>query len=117
MIVIGTSSGGLKAMFTLLAGLPENFPFPVAVVMHRHKETDDSLQAALQRHCVLPVSEAMDKEMIQPGHVYIAPPIIICWWNQRTLACRSTNLFYMRARPLMCCLNRPPRFSVKRLSA
>jgi two-component system chemotaxis response regulator CheB len=73
MIVIGTSSGGLKAMKTLLGGLPADFPLPVAVVFHRHKEADDSLQPALQRCTKLPLSEAMDKEAIEPGHIYIAP--------------------------------------------
>jgi len=74
MIVIGTSSGGLRAMFTVLSGLPATFPAPIAVVLHRPKETDDDLlQTALQRHCPLPLTEAMDKEAIQPGHVYIAP--------------------------------------------
>jgi two-component system, chemotaxis family, protein-glutamate methylesterase/glutaminase len=73
MIVIGASSGGLKAVQTLLKGLPGVFPLPLAVVLHRHKETDDSLQPALQRCCALPLVEVMDKELIRPGRVYIAP--------------------------------------------
>jgi two-component system chemotaxis response regulator CheB len=73
MIVIGASSGGLKAMQTLLGGLPKAFPWPVAVVLHRHRETDDLLQVVLQRHSALPLIEAVDKELIRPGHVYIAP--------------------------------------------
>jgi two-component system chemotaxis response regulator CheB len=73
MIVIGASSGGLKAVQILLEGLPRTFPTPLAVVLHRHKEADDLLQPALQKHSALPVTEVLDKETIQPGHVYIAP--------------------------------------------
>ncbi len=73
MIVIGASRGGLKAVQTLLEGLPANFPLPLAMVLHRQKEADDLLQPALQKHSLLPVSEVLDKEIIQPGHVYIAP--------------------------------------------
>jgi two-component system chemotaxis response regulator CheB len=73
MIVIGTSSGGLKALQTLLAGLPREFPLPVAVVLHRHKESDDSLVPALQRDTALPLVEVIDKQLIQPGHIYLAP--------------------------------------------
>jgi two-component system chemotaxis response regulator CheB len=74
MIVIGASSGGLRAMQTLLSGLPATFPASVAVVFHRHKDADDSLQPALQRCSAIPLTEAVDKELIQPGHIYIAPP-------------------------------------------
>lgn len=73
MIVIGASRGGLKAMQALLEGLPRTFPAPVAVVLHRHKETDDLLQSILQKHSALPVTEVLDKETIQAGKVYIAP--------------------------------------------
>ncbi len=73
MIVIGASRGGLNAMQTVLRGLSDAFRLPLAVVLHRQKETEDLLQPALQKCCGLPVTEAVDKELIQPGHVYIAP--------------------------------------------
>jgi two-component system chemotaxis response regulator CheB len=73
MIVIGASLGGLKAAQTLLQGLPQSFPQPLALVLHRHKDADDLLQASLQKHCALRITEAADKEPIQSGHVYLAP--------------------------------------------
>jgi two-component system chemotaxis response regulator CheB len=73
IVVVGTSMGGLYALEVLLAGLPKNFPLPVAIAQHRHKTSDESLSAYLQRQCVLPLSEAEDKEAIEPGHVYLAP--------------------------------------------
>ncbi len=74
MIVIGASSGGLKALQTLLSGLPRAFAPPLAVALHRSRDTDDLLQPALQRHSALPVIEVMDKEPIRPGRVHVGPP-------------------------------------------
>lgn len=72
LVVIGASLGGLQALETLLAGLPQAFPLPVVVVQHRHKDSND-LVALLQRYSLLPVSEVEDKEEIRPGQVYLAP--------------------------------------------
>lgn len=73
LIVVGTSLGGLRALEILLAGFPKRFSVPVAIVQHRHKDSDDSLSTFLQRQCTLFVVEAEDKETIVPGRVYLAP--------------------------------------------
>ena len=72
LTVIGASLGGLQALETLLAGLPQAFPLPAVVAQHRHKDSRD-LVALLQRYSLLPVSEVEDKEEIRPGRVYLAP--------------------------------------------
>lgn len=74
IVVVGTSQGGLHALETVLSGLREDFPLPVAVVQHRQKDSGERLCDLLQRHCRLPVGEAEDKEDILPGRVYLAPP-------------------------------------------
>ncbi len=74
IVVIGTSLGGLHALQVLLSGLPEDFALPVAIAQHRHKSSDKGLSIFLQHYCALPLSEAEDKEVIQPGRVYLAPP-------------------------------------------
>lgn len=66
--------GGLHALQILLSGLPPNFPLPMVITQHRHKDSDDTLISFLQRRCVLSLKEAEDKEAIAPGHVYLAPP-------------------------------------------
>lgn len=73
LITIGTSLGGLSALKTLLKSLPRGFPSAIAIVQHRHRESDQALSAFLQQFTVLPVHEVEDKEHIQPGHVYFAP--------------------------------------------
>ncbi|RUR73606.1 chemotaxis protein CheB [Chlorogloeopsis fritschii PCC 9212] len=73
LIAIGTSFGGLNALQVILSDLPENFPVPIAVVQHRHKDSDCRLRALLQNYTNLSVKEAEDKEEILPGSVYLAP--------------------------------------------
>jgi len=74
MIVMGASLGGLQAVQTLLADLPATFGLPIVIVLHRHRESDVALIDLLQRSCLLRVSEAIDKQPIEVGAVYVGPP-------------------------------------------
>lgn len=73
LVVIGTSTGGLAALQTLLPGLTEEFPWTVVVVQHRSKESSSGLCGFLQKSSRLQVSEPEDKELFEPGRIYIAP--------------------------------------------
>jgi two-component system, chemotaxis family, protein-glutamate methylesterase/glutaminase len=75
LIVIGGSLGGMRALETVLEGLPKEFPMAVAVVLHRSADPPaDRLRLILQRHARLKVEEPMDKDVILPGCIYVAPP-------------------------------------------
>ncbi|MBD2343004.1 chemotaxis protein CheB [Anabaena subtropica] len=73
IVVIGTSLGGLSALQNLLGNLPANFQIPVAIVQHRHKDSDDTLRGMIQEYALLPVREVEDKDEILPGQIYLAP--------------------------------------------
>nr|WP_290221232.1 chemotaxis protein CheB [Trichocoleus desertorum] len=73
LVVVGTSLGGLSALEILLKGLPSNFPAAVAIVQHRHKDSNIGLSEFLQSCSLLPLQDAADKAAIVPGHVYLAP--------------------------------------------
>jgi len=73
IVVVGTSSGGLKALQTLLSGLPAEFPVPIVMVQHRGKELESGLCEYLGKRSSLPVSEPEDKEPLLGGHAYLAP--------------------------------------------
>lgn len=73
IVVIGASTGGLRALQVLLSGLPEDFPLPVAIVQHRGKDTEIGLCEFLGRSSRLPVTEPEDKDVLLGGHVYLAP--------------------------------------------
>jgi two-component system chemotaxis response regulator CheB len=73
-IVIGTSAGGLIALSSLLENLPVNYPIPIIIVQHRSKEPRDLLEEILQGKCNMKVKQADEKEKIESGFIYIAPP-------------------------------------------
>lgn len=74
LIVVGTSAGGVAALGEILPTLPQDFPFPVVVVVHLPPARDSLMAALFDRKCALTVSEAIDKSALEPGHVYFSPP-------------------------------------------
>jgi two-component system, chemotaxis family, protein-glutamate methylesterase/glutaminase len=74
LMVVGTSWGGLAALRTLVGGLPKNFGMAVAVIQHRHKDSDHLLRQLLQERSALMVCEVEDKMPLEQGCVYVAPP-------------------------------------------
>jgi two-component system, chemotaxis family, protein-glutamate methylesterase/glutaminase len=74
VVVIATSAGGLSALRTVLQGLPSDFPLPVLVVQHISPDRPSSLAQILGHSTTMPVEEAKDDTVIEPGHVYIAAP-------------------------------------------
>ncbi|MBO9661266.1 MAG: chemotaxis protein CheB [Chitinophagaceae bacterium] len=73
-IVIGTSAGGLHALFFLLERLPVNFSLPVIIVQHRMAEKHELLEELLQSRTDKIVKQADEKEPIEKGVIYLAPP-------------------------------------------
>lgn len=69
--MIGASAGGLDAISTILRGLPEDLALTLVVVQHRSRDSH-VLSDLLQNVCALPVSEAFDKEPVEPGRVFLA---------------------------------------------
>ena len=73
-IVIGASAGGLSALTTLFGSLPADFPLPIMVVQHRYRDQLNLLEEILQNKCKIRIRQVEEKEKIEPGTVYIAPP-------------------------------------------
>lgn len=73
-IVLGTSAGGLAALTQLLSPLPKDYPLPILIVQHRHKDQRTLLEEILQAKCRIQIKQADEKEQIENGIVYIAPP-------------------------------------------
>jgi len=73
IVVVGASTGGLKAVQQLLSELSSEFPLPLVIVQHRGKDSGLGLCEFLARHSNLPLSEPEDKEPIVNGHAYLAP--------------------------------------------
>jgi two-component system chemotaxis response regulator CheB len=73
IVVVGTSTGGLKALQTLLSGLPAGFPLPIVIVQHRGKGSESGLCEFLSQWSSVPVAEPEDKELLRRGYAYLAP--------------------------------------------
>lgn len=73
-IVIGASAGGIEAMLQLLPALPAGLRAPVFVVQHLPRERPSLLVEILAPRCAVPLQEAQDKQPVEAGHVYFAPP-------------------------------------------
>jgi two-component system chemotaxis response regulator CheB len=75
LVCMGASWGGLVALERVLAGLPEDFGAAVAIAQHRGADhMSAGLAPLLAAHGRLPVADAEDKQPIEPGNVYLAPP-------------------------------------------
>lgn len=73
-IVIGASHGGPKALQELVSVLPVDFPVPLVIVLHRHPAGKERAENQLDLACALTVKQAEDKEAVEAGTVYFAPP-------------------------------------------
>jgi two-component system chemotaxis response regulator CheB len=73
-VVVGASAGGVEVLSVLLASLPARCPVAFCIVMHIPRERPSLLPEVFGVRCALPVKEAEDKEPVEPGRVYFAPP-------------------------------------------
>lgn len=74
VIIIGTSAGGIQALRTLIQQLPPDFPASIHIVQHLSNEAASNLSLVLAKVSQLPITFAQDKQAIQLGHIYLAPP-------------------------------------------
>ncbi|MGY1733538.1 chemotaxis protein CheB [Geodermatophilus sp. SYSU D01045] len=58
VVVLAASAGGVRALGTVVSGLPADFPVPVLVVQHRGSGTPDVLADLLRARGDLPVHTA-----------------------------------------------------------
>lgn len=73
LIVIGTSTGGPRALQSVIPLLPEDLPASILIVQHMPPGFTKSLADRLNTMSSITVKEAEDGEKILPGHAYIAP--------------------------------------------
>lgn len=73
LVVLGTSTGGPKALQTVIRQLPKNLPAGVLIVQHMPAGFTKSLAERLNEISEIFVKEAENNDMIEEGKVYIAP--------------------------------------------
>ena len=73
VLVIGSSTGGPRALTTLFAELPGTLQTAVVVVQHMPPDFTASLAQRLNDLSPLPIKEAKDGDWLRPGRVLVAP--------------------------------------------
>ena len=73
-IVIGASAGAVDAMLLVLSKLPADFALPIIIVVHMPPDKESVLAELLRARSKIKVREAEDKEQIEAGTAYLAPP-------------------------------------------
>jgi len=73
ILVIGSSTGGPKALMDVVARLPANCAVPVLIVQHMPPVFTRQLAERLDARSALSVGEARDGIVLEPGAVWVAP--------------------------------------------
>jgi len=73
IIIIGSSTGGPRALQQVIPLLPSNLSAPVLVVQHMPAGFTKSLAERLNSQSMMRVREAVEGDLIKPGTVLIAP--------------------------------------------
>ncbi|HEY8944162.1 MAG TPA: chemotaxis protein CheB [Polyangiaceae bacterium] len=74
LVVMGASAGAIETLSALLPELPPDFSAPLVIVVHLPQGRPSMLAGLFSIRCRLAVTEAEDKERLDPGVVYFAPP-------------------------------------------
>ncbi|WP_239021001.1 chemotaxis protein CheB [Pontibacter arcticus] len=74
LILIGGSAGSIEVIFKIIPALRDGFTIPVVLVIHRPASSKEGfITDVLSTKTPLYLKEATEKEIIQPGTVYLAP--------------------------------------------
>ena len=74
VVGIGASAGGVKALGSLLEGIPANTGASFVIIIHLDPRTHSDLPKILAAHTRMPVTAVTDLTQLQPDHVYVIPP-------------------------------------------
>ena len=72
VLAIGSSTGGVEALMTILSNFPDTCP-PTVITQHMPATFTKSFAARLDKISGAHVTEAQDGDRLQAGHIYIAP--------------------------------------------
>lgn len=74
LLLIGGSAGSLEVILAVLPNLNIKQDTAIIIIIHRKGGDDNNTLVTLLKHRTSsPVKEAEEKELIQGGHIYIAP--------------------------------------------
>lgn len=72
LVMIASSTGGPKALQSVIPYISKHIPAPVVIVQHMPKGFTATLAVRLNETSEIEVSEVVDRQYLQNGHVYLA---------------------------------------------
>ena len=72
IVAIGSSTGGVEALLTIISSFPKNCP-PTVITQHMPATFTPSFAARLDRCTEASVAEAWDGAPVEPGRIWLAP--------------------------------------------
>lgn len=72
LLCIGSSTGGVQALSTILPCFPPETP-PILIVQHMPEGFTGPFASRLDTICAMAVREAQDGDTVQPGQILVAP--------------------------------------------
>ena len=73
IVVIGSSTGGPRALHHVLERLPGHFPAPIVIAQHMPPQFTAAMAKWLSDVCAIKVVEAADDMVLSPGVAYVGP--------------------------------------------
>lgn len=73
IVVVGGSAGAASALARLVASLPIDFPAPLIAAIRPGEGDRKLLEALVAKQSGLPVRYGVEGDVLESGHVYIAP--------------------------------------------
>lgn len=92
LIAIGSSTGGVEALQTVLGSFPEDCP-PTVIVQHINARFAPAVARTLDQSCPPRILMAEPDLPLKPGHVYLAPG------DDRHLSVGGSSSFHCKLRP------------------
>jgi two-component system, chemotaxis family, protein-glutamate methylesterase/glutaminase len=74
VVAVGASAGGVQALTRFASGLPDDFPYPVLVVLHMPANAPSVLAKIIDRGGPLPARSAADGAPLESGQIHVAVP-------------------------------------------
>ncbi len=73
ILLIASSTGGPQALLTVFRGLNPSVKAPILVAQHMPPVFTSTLAKNIGEKCGRPSGEGKDGEILEPGHIYVAP--------------------------------------------
>ncbi|MBW2961750.1 CheR family methyltransferase [Mesonia aestuariivivens] len=75
LIAVGASAGGLEALKSFFSNLPDNDINSYIVIQHLSPDYKSMMAELLSKTAKLPIEEIHDNSTVEPGKIYLIPPI------------------------------------------